>query len=58
MRVGQHKPPHHEKPAAEPKKEEDGEEDQEEMGTDVDKKSKEKLIVSGVVTKVLIKLLV
>lgn len=54
MRVVQNKQPHPEKVAAEPSKSESGEGDEgdEEATTEVEKKSKEKLVVSGVATKV------
>lgn len=53
MRVVQNKPPH-EKPVAEPVKTESGEGDEGEKSTavEVEKKPKEKLLVSGVAAKV------
>lgn len=53
MRVVQNKQPHPEKVAAEPAaKPESGDEAEQDAPTDVEKKSKEKLVVSGVATKV------
>lgn len=54
MRVVQNKQPHTEKVAAEvPAKAESGDEvEKDEAATEVEKKTKEKLVVSGVATKV------
>ena len=53
MRVVQNKQPHPEKVAAEATKNESGDGDEEEEATtEVEKKTKEKLVVSGVATKV------
>ena len=52
MRVVQNKQPHPEKVAPETKAEAEGEAGDEAAATEVEKKSKEKLIVSGVATRV------
>lgn len=53
MRVVQNKQPHAEKAGGEPAaKPESGDEGEKEGSTEVEKKSKEKLVVSGVATKV------